>query len=129
MEPKSPAPALYITGLGSQYPPYLLGPEEFEKFTARFYDMSRPGIKKLLQLNRSTGIETRSAIQPYETEFATQPDAPAISEIDQFFRQAGVDLTVQACKKALEEAQVAPRQITHTIGVTCTNSGNPGMIC
>ncbi|KAJ5293398.1 uncharacterized protein N7443_009351 [Penicillium atrosanguineum] len=114
MEPKSPAPALYITGLGSQYPPYLLGPEEFEK------------IKKLLQLNRSTGIETRSAIQPYETEFATQPDAPAISEIDQFFRQAGVDLTVQACKKALEEAQVAPRQITHTIGVTCTNSGNPG---
>lgn len=43
MEPNPPAPALYITGLGSQYPPYLLGPEEFEKFTARFYDMSRPG--------------------------------------------------------------------------------------
>ncbi|EKV04951.1 hypothetical protein PDIP_85440 [Penicillium digitatum Pd1] len=32
------APALYITGLGSQYPPYLLGPEDLEKLIARFHD-------------------------------------------------------------------------------------------
>lgn len=49
-----------------------------------------------------------------------------MSEIDHFFRQAGVDLAVQACTKALEEAHLTPQQITHTIGVTCTNQGNPG---
>jgi type III polyketide synthase len=79
----------------------------------------------LLQVNRSTGIETRSAVRPYKA-FATQTDPPSISEIDQFFRQAGVDLAVQACQKALIEAHIAPQQITHTIGVTCTNQGNPG---
>jgi type III polyketide synthase len=55
-----------------------------------------------------------------------QTDPPSISEIDQFFRQAGADLAVQACQKALIESHIAPEQITHTIGVTCTNQGNPG---
>ncbi|CAG7918058.1 unnamed protein product [Penicillium olsonii] len=125
MQP-NPSPALYIIGLGSQYPPYLLGPRDLDQIAGRFCDLNRPGIKKLLQVNRSTGIETRSAILPYESGFATQPDPPSISEIDQFFRQAGVDLTVQACQKALKEANIAPEQITHTVGVTCTNQGNPG---
>lgn len=80
----------------------------------------------MLRVNRSTGIETRSAVKPYEAGFATQTDPPSISEIDQFFRQAGVDLAVQACQKALTEARMAPQRITHTIAVTCTNSGNPG---
>ncbi|KAF3401899.1 Polyketide synthase 5 [Penicillium rolfsii] len=126
MEPNSPAPALYITGLGSQYPPYLLSPEDLEDLAARFHDVNNPGIKKLLRINRSTGIETRSAVKPYEAGFATQADPPSISEIDRFFRQAGVNLAVQACQKALAEARVSPQQITHTVAVTCTNSGNPG---
>ncbi|OQE14377.1 hypothetical protein PENFLA_c038G07508 [Penicillium flavigenum] len=121
----SSAPALYITGMGSQYPPYLLGAKDLDDLAARFYDVTRPGIKKLLQVNRSAGIETRSAVRPYEA-FATQTNPPSISEIDQFFRQAGVDLAVQACQKALIEAHIAPQQITHTIRVTCTNQGNPG---
>jgi type III polyketide synthase len=47
-------------------------------------------------------------------------------EIDEFFRQAGVDLTVQACDKALGEWRGNRADITHTIGVTCTNQGSPG---
>lgn len=39
----SSPPGLYITGLGSQYPPYLLGPEKLEEFAARFYDVESPG--------------------------------------------------------------------------------------
>lgn len=35
-------------------------------------------------------------------------------------------MTVQACKKALKEWGGDYSDITHTIGVTCTNSGNPG---
>lgn len=46
--------------------------------------------------------------------------------MDQFFRQEGVALTVQACKKALREWGGEMADITHTIGVTCTNQGNPG---
>ena len=42
------------------------------------------------------------------------------------FRKVGVDLTVQACKKALRDANVSPESITHIVAVTCTNAGNPG---
>ncbi|KAJ5776518.1 uncharacterized protein N7511_001529 [Penicillium nucicola] len=118
--------ALYITGLGSQYPPYSLAPESLDELAERFSDTTSPGIKKLLQINRSTGIETRSAIHSYENGFATQEERPSVQEVDEFFRQAGVNLTVQACQKALQEACIVPSDITHTIGVTCTNHGSPG---
>lgn len=58
--------------------------------------------------------------------FSTQAEGPSIVDIDQFYRQAGVDLTVQACKKALREWGGEHSEITHTIAVTCTNQGNPG---
>lgn len=34
---------LFITGLGVQYPAYLLGPEKLDAFARRFYDIERPG--------------------------------------------------------------------------------------
>jgi fungal type III polyketide synthase len=83
-------------------------------------------LKKLLQINRTTGIETRSSIKMYESGFANQTEPPSISDLDQLYRQAGVDLTVQACKKALREWGGEYADITHTIAVTCTNQGNPG---
>jgi hypothetical protein len=36
-------PELWITGLGAQYGPHLLGPEEFHKFAGRFYNVENPG--------------------------------------------------------------------------------------
>ncbi|KAK0124167.1 hypothetical protein ONS95_009149 [Cadophora gregata] len=124
--PISIGPNLWITGLGSQYPPYLLGPEKLEQLASKFHDIENPGLKKLLQINRTTGIETRSSIRSYDSGFTNQPDPPSISDIDHFFRKAGVDLTVQACKKALREWAGDYSDITHTIGVTCTNQSNPG---
>ncbi|KAF3482228.1 uncharacterized protein GIQ15_04987 [Arthroderma uncinatum] len=121
-----PPPGLFITGLGSQYPPYLLVPEKLACFAERFYDVQRPGLRKLLQINASTGIETRASIQTFETGFACESIPPSIADLDQLFRQDGVDLTVQACGKAIVESQVTAKQITHTIAVTCMNQGNPG---
>lgn len=84
-------------------------------------------IRKLLEINHNTGIETRSTIRSFESGLGSNRPTPQdISEQDAFFRKAGVDLTVQACKKALKEWGGAFKDITHTIGVTCTNTGNPG---
>lgn len=33
---------LWITGLGTQYPPYLLGPEKMDNFAKKFYDVDNP---------------------------------------------------------------------------------------
>lgn len=58
--------------------------------------------------------------------FASRPDPPSIAELDNFFRQAGVDLAAQACRKALKEWRGDLADITHTVAVTCTSQGNPG---
>lgn len=43
MKPSSsPVPDLWITGIGSQYPPYLHPPENFTNFAAKFHDIERP---------------------------------------------------------------------------------------
>lgn len=71
-------------------------------------------------------IESRSAIKSPEDPFWSRSIAPDISELDEFFRKAGVNLAVQACKKALREAKMKAEDITHVVAVTCTNAGNPG---
>lgn len=77
-------------------------------------------------INRGTGIDTRACIRPHDKGFGARQVPPTIDELDNFYRKAGVDLTVQACKKALREWGGDLNDITHTIGVTCTNAGNPG---
>jgi len=71
-------------------------------------------------------IKHRSTIKAYEDPFWSRSTAPSISELDRIFRKAGVDLAVQACKKAMRESGYAPSDITHIVAVTCTNAGNPG---
>ncbi|CAP71782.1 uncharacterized protein PODANS_6_7330 [Podospora anserina S mat+] len=121
-----PMPGLWITGIASQYPPYLLGPEKLDEFAKRFFDVEKPGLKKLLQINKTSGIDTRASIGDYQTGFASRPEAPTLADLDKFYRRAGVDLAAQACRKALKEWGGRPCDITHTIAVTCTNQGNPG---
>jgi type III polyketide synthase len=83
-------------------------------------------LKKLLQINRRTGIETRASICNLKNGFGTLSDAPTIAEQDRFFRKHGVDLAAQACRKALQEWRGNKDDITHTVAVTCMNQGNPG---
>ena len=83
-------------------------------------------LKKLLAVNGSSGIQTRALVRPYDKGFTNLSVPPTISDLDAFYRKAGVDLTVQACRKALKEWGGSYEDITHTVAVTCTNAGNPG---
>jgi len=121
-----PVPGLWITGIASQYPPYLLGPEKLDEFAKRFFDVEKPGLKKLLDINKASGIETRASVADYKDGFASRPEPPSITELDTFYRKAGVDLAAQACRKAMREWGGRPSDVTHTVAVTCTNQGNPG---
>lgn len=85
-----------------------------------------PRIKRLLRINHTTGIETRSAIMDYGLGWGTERKPPSIEDMDALFRTTGVALTVQACEKAILDWDGKPEDITHTVAVTCTNQGNPG---
>lgn len=85
-------------------------------------------MKKLLQINKSTGIETRCSVIDYGADLTgvESSEAPSISDLDTIFRSAGVELAVKACRQALKEWGGEREDITHTVAVTCTNQGNPG---
>ncbi|KAK6005929.1 hypothetical protein QM012_007571 [Aureobasidium pullulans] len=83
-------------------------------------------IQRLLKINRNSGIETRSAIFDYSMEHSTDSIPSRIEDMDRLFRTAGVDMTVDACNRAMKEGSIRPNDITHTVAVTCTNQGNPG---
>lgn len=64
-----------------------------------------PRLKKLLQINRATGIETRASVINYGADLADleYDGPPSISDLDALFRDSGVKLAVQACSRALGE--------------------------
>ena len=80
----------------------------------------------MLTINRYTGIETRAAVGEVDHPLVNQPDPPNITALNDFFRQEGVRLSVNACKKAIEEWGGDLCDITHVVSTTCTNSANPG---
>ena len=72
-------------------------------------------------------VSKRSTIRSFESGLGSNRPTPSdVSEQDALFRKAGVDLIIQACRKALREWGGSFDEITHTVGVTCTNTGNPG---
>jgi type III polyketide synthase len=138
------APKLWILGLGTQYPDHRLTAQDLESIAARHYDVQSEGydppisqwinewltcvhsLRKLLAINKKTGIQTRAAVSDYKQDSTTKPGPPTIVDLDEQFRDIGVDLATRACEKALHEAGLVPEDITHTVAVTCTNQGSPG---
>ncbi|KAL8691954.1 MAG: hypothetical protein Q9218_002916 [Villophora microphyllina] len=116
---------LSLLGLGVEYPPFLVGPEALETLANRFYPPST-ALKKVLSINRFTGIETRAAIGDVDHPLVNKPNAPSIKELNALFREEGVRLSVNACKKAIKEWGGSVDDITHIVSTTCTNSANPG---
>ena len=80
----------------------------------------------MLTINRYTGIETRAAIGEVDHPLVNQKDPPNISVLNDFFMKEGVRLSVNACRKAIEEWGGDLSDITHVVSTTCTNSANPG---
>ncbi|KAA6411745.1 MAG: chalcone synthase [Lasallia pustulata] len=117
--------SLSIVGLGVEYPPFSLGPEALETIAARYYPDST-ALKKVLSINRFTGIESRAAVGTVDHPIANQPNPPTITQLDDFFRKEGVQLSVNACRKAIKEWGGSVDEITHVVSTTCTNSANPG---
>lgn len=89
-------------------------------------------LKKLLSINRTSGIQTRAFILDFSPSNAAenpilQPDAPSISQIDALYRTLGIQLAVRACEKALAASQIPAEDITHLLAVTCTTTCSPGI--
>lgn len=83
-------------------------------------------MKKILTINQFTGIENRSSIGNPDHPAVNKEKAPSIAELHQIFQSDGVPLAIRAARKAIDEAKINLREITHVVSTTCTDSANPG---
>lgn len=83
-------------------------------------------MRKVLAINQFTGIDGRSSIGTPEHPVVNQEKAPSIADLHRVFMSDGVPLAVAASRKAIDEARVDLRNITHIVSTTCTDSANPG---
>ncbi|KAI1100324.1 thiolase-like protein [Jackrogersella minutella] len=116
---------LSIIGLGAQYPPYLLKPDEVNKLASKYYPDSS-AMQKVLDINKYTGIDTRSSIGTSDHPVVNQTDPPSIADLHKVFISDGVPLAIEASRKAIVEAGIDISEITHIVSTTCTDSANPG---
>jgi fungal type III polyketide synthase len=83
-------------------------------------------LEKVLYINEFTGIETRSTIATINHPLANRAEPPTIGELSKIFLDYGVQLSVEACRKAVADWGGDLSDLTHIVSVTCTNSANPG---
>lgn len=83
-------------------------------------------MKKVLSINRLTGIDTRSSVGDPEHPAVNKEAPPSVAELHRVFMSDGVPLAISACSKALDEARIPLDHVTHVVASTCTNSANPG---
>ncbi|KAL0934158.1 chalcone and stilbene synthase domain-containing protein [Colletotrichum truncatum] len=116
---------LDIIGVGTEYPPHSLAPSSIDYLSEKYYPES-PAMKKVLSINRFTGIEQRSSIGTPEHPIVNQKEPPSIADLHKVFMSDGVPLAVRASQKAIQEARIDLSEITHVVSTTCTDSANPG---
>ncbi|KAJ7159391.1 type Iii polyketide Synthase [Mycena crocata] len=118
-------PKVKITGIGVAYPSSQVYAEDLTAAAYAKYKPS-PALEKVLELNRRSGIKSRSQIVTWDSPIFHQPEVSTIREISELFLKEGVALSVSAARQAIQEAGVSVEDITHVVATTCTNSSNPG---
>jgi type III polyketide synthase len=83
-------------------------------------------MRKMLGINKFTGIETRSSVGEPNHPIVNQETAPSINQLHGIFMSDGVPLAVKAARKAVKESGININEITHIVSTTCTDSANPG---
>jgi type III polyketide synthase len=83
-------------------------------------------MKKVLEVNQYTGIESRPSVWNPDHPIVNGETPPTIKRLHEMFVSDGVPLAVTAARKAIKESGVDLHEITHIVSTTCTDSANPG---
>lgn len=135
--PKDKECRAFVTGLGSNVPPYRFSQDEIGQFMKRYMVLDETARRWTDFLVKQSKIDYRYSVLPdyacLPDEFAFYPqnDAlepfPGVGDRMRHYRQSAPDLAVGAAKEALEDAGLAASQITHLITVSCTGMYAPGI--
>jgi alpha-pyrone synthase len=124
----------YITAIGTATPPHQFSQSAIADFMVKAMQLDEADARKLRALYRATGIESRySVLADYGRsggyEFYANSDdlnpMPTTKRRLEFFRKHAVDLSKASALKVM--TNIAPKDITHLVVVSCTGLYAPGL--
>ncbi len=127
-----------ILGIGTAVPEFQLDQADTaqrisEALQAGGHDHASRWAKRLF---RQCGVQSRYTCEPNLLEKAEHsryfPSAashtvPSTGERMRTYKRESVPLVIEACRKALDDGQVAVDEVTHLITVSCTGQFLPGL--
>lgn len=132
--------SLTITGLGTAVPPRVAPQDEAAALSPLFCGADDRQARMLRVLYRKSAVETRHSVAvrgdqgtllervPY-FPVPRGPDdrGPSTAQRMTWYEQEAPALTVEAARRALEDAGESPEAITHLVTVSCTGFFSPGV--
>lgn len=116
---------LSIIGLGTGRPPYNIRPEDVDEYSLRHFEQT-PAMKKVLGINKKTGIKTRGVIAMTDHPILNMEKTAHMGYIHDTFVKEGIPMATTASRQAIEEAGIDMSEITHVVAATCTDTAHPG---
>jgi predicted naringenin-chalcone synthase len=124
-------PDVYIAGLGTALPEYEMDQTELANWVCEHLDHDRRTAMLTRRLFKSSEVEARystlpDCVEPENARLYRKGGLPTLEERMQIYRSDAPPLAGQAARRALEQARVEARDITHLFVVTSTAAYAPG---
>ncbi|MDB5341090.1 MAG: Alpha-pyrone synthesis polyketide synthase-like Pks18 [Planctomycetaceae bacterium] len=129
-----------IAGIGTALPELSMSQEDAGAAAALVSDFTVLEQRKLKQLYRSSGVNTRRSVlfEPatdgrsatqsfYQRQTSPTDGGPTTAQRMQRYEQAAPDLAVEAASLALQQADIPARRATHLVTVSCSGFSAPGV--
>ena len=133
-----------ILGLGTAVPAHAMSQAEAAELARQVICQTDEQARLLTALYRRAGVANRFTVLPHRIALQWLPNAdetatgaddtemaktlgPTTGERMQFFAEHAAELAQQAARRALDEAGVDRRRITHLVTVCCTGFAAPGV--
>lgn len=121
-----------IISIGTAVPGHHAEQGQIFQFMKKMYD-DKLASRKLNALFRFSGIKTRHSVVPdFENSqasvfFKPKETQPNVEQRMEKFGENAAGLGIVAIRRALEDADMSPDEVTHLITVTCTGMAAPGL--
>ncbi len=133
---------MYLWSLGTALPRFAVSQEDSIRFAVARCGADPRRQRWLAQIYQRTGVQQRHSVvlcredgpleqrqQFFPLPRPEHPTGPTIRQRMALYEQHAPQLATQACRRALQQAQLEPGRITHLVTVSCSGFSAPGWDC
>ncbi|GIW74369.1 MAG: chalcone synthase [Phycisphaerales bacterium] len=118
-----------LLSIGTAVPDQSMAQRDVAEMVSRLAQMPASRSRALAHLFEHAGVQRRAMaiLQGDRLGLYEGPGVPPVDARMEAFHRLAPPLALQACRRALERAGVAPGRITHLVTASCTGAGSPGV--